>query len=250
MPHFSSSGVEIFYIDEGTGDPVVLIHGFASNIEANWIGPGWVGALTGAGHRVIALDNRGHGRSGKPHDPACYGAPLMAEDVRRLLDHLAIDRADVMGYSMGARIAAFLALAHPGRVRSAIFGGLGMGMIEGVGPPEPIIAALEADHVDEVKDLTGRSFRLFAERTGSDLKALAACMRSSRRQLRAEEVARIRAPVLVAVGTRDLIAGSASRLAALIPGARHFDIADRDHMLSVGDRRYIARVIEFLQERP
>ncbi|MCC2110819.1 MAG: alpha/beta hydrolase, partial [Hyphomicrobiales bacterium] len=226
-----------------------LIHGFASNIEANWIGPRWVETLVRAGYRVVAFDNRGHGGSEKSHDPARYGAPLMAEDARRLLDHLSIERADVIGYSMGARITAFLALAHPDRVRSAVFGGLGMGMIEGVGPPEPIIAALEAEKLSEIKDPAGRPFRLFAERTGSDRKALAACMRSSRVQLSVEDVGKLRMPVLVAVGTRDTVAGSASRLAALIPGAEYLDIPNRDHMLSVGDKVFIARVLEFLEDR-
>lgn len=249
MPHFSSDGTDIHFIDEGSGDPVLLIHGFASNIEANWTGPRWVETLVGAGHRVIAYDNRGHGLSEKPHDPARYGAALMAEDARRLLDHLNIARADVIGYSMGARIAAFLALAHPDRVRSAVFGGLGLGLIEGVGPPEPIIAALEAENLSDVKDPTGRSFRIFAERTGSDRQALAACMRSSRVKLAADDVARLQMSVLVAVGTRDTVAGSARDLAALMPNAEHFDIANRDHMLSVGDRGLMARVVAFLEEQ-
>ena len=113
MQTFLSDGVEIAYIDEGAGDPVILVHGFASNIKFNWIDPGWVSHLRKAGYRVIALDNRGHGESQKLHDLADYGAPIMAQDVRRLMDHLDIPRADVMGYSMGARISAFLGLAAP-----------------------------------------------------------------------------------------------------------------------------------------
>ena len=103
MRTFDSDRVEIAFIDEGDGDPVLLIHGFASNVATNWVDPGWVKTLTQAGHRVIAYDNRGHGRSAKLYGIEDYGAPLMAEDARRLLDHLKIDRADVMGYSMGAR---------------------------------------------------------------------------------------------------------------------------------------------------
>ena len=110
MLSFDSDGVGIAYSDEGEGEPILLIHGFASNVAANWGDVGWIGALAAAGRRVIALDNRGHGQSEKLYDPSCYGAPSMAEDARRLLDHLGIARADVMGYSMGARIATFLLL--------------------------------------------------------------------------------------------------------------------------------------------
>lgn len=250
MHHFDSDGIDIAYLDEGEGDPVLLIHGFASNAQTNWVGPGWVSTLQRAGRRVIALDNRGHGQSAKPHDPAVYEAPMMAEDARRLLEHLRIERADVMGYSMGARITAFLSLNHPDRVRSAVFGGLGRGMVDGVGSHEPIIAALEADSIDQVTDPIGLAFRKFAEATKSDLAALAACMRSARRRISAEDVATLRPPVLVAVGTRDDIAGSAQGLADLIPGAQVLDIPDRDHMLAVGDRTYKEGVLKFLEERP
>ena len=147
MRTFDSDGVEIAFIDEGdpAGAPILLIHGFASNIAANWVDPGWVKLLTGAGYRVVAYDNRGHGRSAKLYATEDYGAPLMAEDARRLLDHLGIERADVMGYSMGARIAAFLALAHPARVRSLVFGGLGLNMVRGVAGTGPVARALEAE---------------------------------------------------------------------------------------------------------
>ena len=109
----------------------MLVHGFASNKDVNWVNPSWVSTLTRAGRRVIALDNRGHGQSSKLYDTAAYGAPMMAEDVRALLDHLQLERADVMGYSMGARITAFLAVNHPARVRSAIIGGLGIKLVDG-----------------------------------------------------------------------------------------------------------------------
>src|SRR5262249_19883477 len=144
MPSFHNDAVEIAYLDQGEGAPIVLVHGFASNKEVNWVHPGWVTALTASGRRVIALDNRGHGASSKLYEPADYHTTHMASDVRALLDHLGISRADVLGYSMGARIAAFVAQQHPERVRSAILGGLGMHLIEGVGLPESIAVALEA----------------------------------------------------------------------------------------------------------
>jgi pimeloyl-ACP methyl ester carboxylesterase len=247
---FDSDGIRLAFIDEGGGEPIVLIHGFASSVKTNWIEPGWVKLLTGNGFRVIAIDNRGHGESEKLYDPALYAAPLMAEDVRRLMDHLAVPRADVMGYSMGARITAFLALAYPDRVRSAIFGGLGANMIRPMAGTGPIAHALEAASIDEVKNPTARTFRAFAERTGSDLKALAACIRGSREPITREMVASLTCPVLVATGTEDVIGGPAQDLASLIPGAEALPIPRRDHMLAVGDRVYKEGALAFLRRRP
>ncbi len=250
MPSFKNGDVEIAYIDEGEGEPILLIHGFASSKEANWVGPSWLGTLTRACRRVIALDNRGHGASGKLYDPVDYHTGKMAEDARALLDHLHIERADVMGYSMGARITAFLTLAHPQRVRSAVLGGLGIHLVDGVGLPESIADALEAPSLDDVSDRQGRTFRAFAEQTRSDLRALAACIRGSRQVLSRQEIGAIGIPVLVAIGTKDDVAGSAKALAALIPGAEALDIPDRDHMLAVGDKVYKAGVLAFLDRRP
>jgi pimeloyl-ACP methyl ester carboxylesterase len=249
MPSFHHGEVEIAYLDEGMGEPIVLVHGFASTKEVNWVNPGWVRTLAGAGRRAIALDNRGHGASSKLYDPAAYHSATMAEDVRALLDHLKIERADVMGYSMGARIAAFLAVNHPKRVRSVALGGLGYKLVEGVGLLENIADALEARSLSDISDPTGRAFRSFAEQTKSDLKALAACIRGSRQTLPCGQLAGIRVPVLVAVGTNDDVAGSAQELAALIPGARAFDIPNRDHMLAVGDKVLKTGVLDFLNQR-
>ena len=255
MPRFTHDGVEIAFLDQGKGEPIVLVHGFASNKEVNWVNPGWVTTLTGAGRRVIALDNRGHGASAKLYEPAAYHSSIMAEDVRALIDHLGLPRADVMGYSMGARIAAFLALAHPQRVRSTVFGGLGIRLIEGgdgVGGPQAtdtIAQGLEASSLAEVTDPTARQFRAFAEQTRSDLRALAACLRGSRQTLSRSEVGRIAVPLLVAVGSKDPIAGSAQELAALVPGAQALVIPDRDHMLAVGDGVFKTGVLNFLVKR-
>jgi len=141
---FTSGDAEIAYLEAGQGAPIVLVHGFASTKETNWLAPGWIDTLTRAGYRTIALDDRGHGASTKLYDPARYHSAVMAEDVRALMDHLGVPRADLMGYSMGARIVAFLALAHPERVGSLILGGLGIKLVEGVGLPETIAEALEA----------------------------------------------------------------------------------------------------------
>lgn len=250
MQSFDSDGVRIAYLDEGDGEPILLIHGFASNIAANWIDPQWVRTLTQAGRRVIALDNRGHGESDKLYEPERYGAPEMAEDARRLLDHLGIERADVLGYSMGARIAAFLAFAHPERVRSVIFGGLGINMVRGMIGSGPLAKALEAPRLEDVTNDTARSFRIFAEQTKSDLKALAACMRGPREKVPREKLGEITVPVLVAVGSKDVIGGSGAALAELIPSAQFLEITGRDHMKAVGDSRFKQGVLDFLTSRP
>ena len=178
---------------------------------------------------MIAIDNRGHGQSAKLYDLAAYGAPLMAEDARRLLDHLGVARADVLGYSMGSRIAAFLAIAHPERVGKIVFGGLGVNMVRGMAGTGPIAHALEAASIDDVTNPTARTFRAFAEQTKSELKALAACIRSARAPITADMIAKIARPVLVAVGERDVIGGSAEGLAKLMPKAQAFVIGPRTH---------------------
>ncbi len=249
MQSFDSDGVKIAYIDEGKGEPILLIHGFASNIPTNWVDPGWVQTLTAAGRRVVAYDNRGHGKSEKIYEPGLYGAPAMAEDARRLLDHLGIERTDVMGYSMGARIAAFLAFEHPRRVRSLVLAGTGINLVRGMVGTSPIARALEAPRIEDVSNDTARSFRAFAEQTGSDLKALAACMRGPREKITAEALSKIAVPVLVATGSEDVIAGSGEELAILIPGAQLLEIPRRDHMRAVGDKVFKQGVLDFLTGR-
>ena len=249
MPSFHNGAVEIAYLDEGEGDPIVLVHGFASSKNVNWVYPTWVSELKRAGRRVIALDNRGHGDSGKLYDPAQYEIAIMAGDVLALLDHLRIARADIMGYSLGSRMTAVLALSHPRRLRSAILGGIGIGMIEGGGPGENVALALEAPSLEDVTDPVGRTFRAFADQTRSDRKALAACLRGSRRLMTSEEAAAIQVPVLIAGGTSDEIAGSAQALGAIIPDAEVLDIPNRDHMRAVGDKVYKSGVTDFLSRR-
>jgi pimeloyl-ACP methyl ester carboxylesterase len=250
MPSFHNGAVEIAYLDEGEGEPIVLVHGFGSSKTVNWVYPAWVSELRKNGRRVVALDNRGHGDSSKLYDPEAYHLPIMASDVSALMDHLGIERADIMGYSLGARMTAWLAYSQPQRLRSAILGGIGMGLIEGGGRPgENVAKALEAGSLDDVTDPTGRTFRAFADQTRSDRRALAACMRGSRRLMTREEAAAINVPVLIAVGTTDEIAGSAAALAKIIPGAQLLDIPNRDHMRAVGDKVYKTGVLDFLARR-
>jgi pimeloyl-ACP methyl ester carboxylesterase len=249
MPSFHHGDVEIAYLDEGEGDPIVLVHGFASTKNVTWVYPTWVSELKKAGRRVVALDNRGHGDSTKLYEPSQYSIPIMAGDVVALMDHLDIPRADVMGYSLGGRMAAWLGLNAPERLRSAILGGIGIAMIEGGGPGENVALALEAPSLDDVTDPVGRTFRAFADQTRSDRLALAACMRGSRGLMTEEEAGGISVPVLIAVGTSDEVAGSAHELGRIIAGSEVLDIPGRDHMRAVGDKVYKTGVEDFLSRR-
>jgi pimeloyl-ACP methyl ester carboxylesterase len=121
---FDSSGVQIHYVDKGRGVPVVLIHGFTGSYARHWEAPGVLDALEKAGYRVIAMDCRGHGQSGKPHDAGEYGLE-MVRDVVRLLDHLKIARAHIVGYSMGGSIATQLLVRHPDRLLTVTLLGAG-----------------------------------------------------------------------------------------------------------------------------
>ena len=250
MPHFSSDGIDIAYFDMGAGDPVLLIHGFASTKEINWVGPSWTKTLVEAGYRAIGFDHRGHGESEKLYDPALYDTRLMAEDAQRLLAHLGLERADVVGYSMGARVGAQMALHFPQAVRSLIMGGLGIHLVDGVGLPQTVADALEAPSLDDVGDPMGRMFRAFADANKADLKALAACIRGSRQTLERAEVARIFQPVLVAIGTRDAVSGPGQPLVDLLPDGTMLDIPNRDHNPAVGDKVFKSGALEFLKRRP
>jgi pimeloyl-ACP methyl ester carboxylesterase len=254
LRRFSSAGVDIAFVDvkpEGRdrGEPILLIHGFASNHRINWVNPRWVQTLTEAGRRVIAFDNRGHGQSEKLYAPADYRADKMMGDAANLLAHLGIERADVMGYSMGARIASFLALAEPGLVRSLILGGLGDRLVRDEGLPETIAEAMEAPSLQSLADPTQRLFRAFADQTMSDRAALASCVRGSRRSVTPAELARVTQPALIAVGERDTLAGDPSKLAAMLPRAEAFVIPGRDHNLAVGDKAFKAGALDFLERR-
>jgi pimeloyl-ACP methyl ester carboxylesterase len=246
MPSFPSDGVEIAYETAGEGPPVLLIHGFASNGAVNWAYTGWTDALVKAGFCTVAMDNRGHGRSEKLYHPAAYAIPAMAEDARRLLDYLQIGTAAVMGYSMGARIASFLTVLHQPRVSRAVFAGLAANLMGGIGGGEAIAAALEAPSLDTVAGAAPRAFRAFAEQTRSDLRALAACMRSPRQTITPEQFAGVKCPVLVVAGEKDEIAGPMEPILAAIPGAKGVILPGRNHMNAVGDKGYKEAAVAFL----
>lgn len=246
---FNSDGIEIAFIDRGKGGPVLLIHGFASNMTDNWVDSNWVERLNKAGYRVIAYDNRGHGMSEKSYDKAFYGTEKMAEDAWRLLNHLQIERANIIGYSMGALIAARLTIRHPDRVRHAIFGGYGINMVNGVTTEALIVEAMEAESIDELTNELARTLRTTADRTRSNRRALAACAHVAAETIPREDLVRINVPVLVAVGTADTISGSAEELAKLMSGAQYLNIPERGHIEAVSDPVFKEGVLEFLSGR-
>lgn len=245
MPEFDSDGVRLHYELAGPDDgpPIVLVHGYCSDYELNWVGSRWQEALTRDGRLVLGLDCRGHGRSEKPHDPAAYDRRTMAGDVVRLLDHLDIADADYLGYSMGARIGLDAVIDHPDRFGRAILGGLGQW---GRGGRSDVIARrMRGD--ESVQDPAAEMFyRFAAARPVNDLEALACCILGPQRALTGAELASISVPVAIMAGERDPIARGAPELAAQVPGARFVVIAGRDHMNAVPARQFKEAAIEFL----
>jgi pimeloyl-ACP methyl ester carboxylesterase len=255
MAYFDSNGVQIYYEEHGSGEPVVLVHGFASRAEHNWGVTQWYTTLA-SHYRVIALDCRGHGKSGKPHDAAAYSGDTMGDDVIRLMDYLGIKRTLLMGYSMGGRISLGLLRSHPERLRAVVLGGIGAASKEDgstvMRNRKPIVEALLADDASKVAAETPRQFRQFAEAVGNDLKALAACMGADRPDLSAEDIAArpIKVPVLIAIGTKDLLVGDPNRLHRAIPGSQLVMLEGRDHLNAPGDKLFKEAVLKFFKSAP
>ena len=230
------------------GVPVVLHHGFVADTTTNWVAPGTVAALLDAGHRVWALDARGHGRSDKPHDPARYGEARMAVDLAELLDHLGTGEIDLVGYSMGAVVSLIFASTDP-RVRRLAVGGVGAAIVELGGVDTRALSggemheALHAADASSIHDRQARAFRRFADAVGADRIALAA--QASRRHASPIAVERIRAPTLVLAGDADPLAARPEVLAGAIPGARLVIVAGH-HFAAVGDPRFNAAIVEHL----
>jgi pimeloyl-ACP methyl ester carboxylesterase len=249
MPHVvhGPDGTPIAWQVAGAGEPILLIHGFASSARINWGATGWIEFLVRGGRRVIAFDCRGHGESGKPHDAAQYEETLMLGDALAVLDAAGAGTADVMGYSMGGYIALRLAQRVPQRVRHLILGGVGGTYFSYWQSRSELMAeALTAPDASMIADPTARLFRSFAEKGGNDLVALAACMRRDRRIYSCAELGAFRQPTLVVCGETDDVSGPAGEIARCFPNARAVTVPKRDHMLTVGDRGYKEAVASFL----
>jgi pimeloyl-ACP methyl ester carboxylesterase len=242
---FDSDGVRLHYEVHGpeNGTPIVLVHGFASDYQLNWVGTRWQETLTSSGCHVVGLDCRGHGRSDKPHDPEAYRTEIMASDVIRLLDHIDVPKAAYLGYSMGARIGLQVAMDHPQRVTRAVLGGIGAaGAIE---HSDAIARAFLAG--EPTDDPIAQTFYKFASaRPTNDLRALAACIQGLRPNADPTRLARITTPILIVVGDDDVIARGAPELVELVPSARLVTIAGRDHMSAVVAREFKQAALEFL----
>ena len=246
MPHFDHAGVSIAHETAGDGHPMLLVHGFAATAEDNWLRTGWVQALTRARRQAVTFDLRGHGASTKLYDPADYTVEKMAGDALALMDHLGIERASLMGYSMGAGIAAHLAAHHGARFGVVILGGVGEKSLTGAAGTGQVATALEADSAEGIADPLARGFRLYAEGLGQDLKALAACARAPRGPDRGADLGLIRNEVLVIAGARDDLAGDPGPFAARIAGARAEIIPGTDHMFALANPMFKGAVMDFL----
>lgn len=267
----TSDGVRIAFDVYGSGPAAVLSHGFAADANLNWVQPKVVEALVASGRQVITLDSRGHGRSGKPHEPAAYSGLVMVHDVQAVLDHLQVTSVDAVGYSMGGLVTASLMVADP-RVRSAVLGGVGrrlvMSTAGGSEPDEPAVAAdgagpapqqpgstgarlafdviadaLLAEDPGTIDDEQARGFRAFADLTGADRQALAALQRARRPQ--GVDVASVTIPVLVIAGDRDELVGDPAQLTAAIPGAE-VAVVHGDHLQAVFDPAFAGGIVRFL----
>jgi pimeloyl-ACP methyl ester carboxylesterase len=247
----SWDGTQIVYHQWGLAwvePPVVLHHGFAADAHVNWLYPGIVDALVGAGRHVVAVDARGHGRSAKPHDPAAYGEAQMARDVSALIDRLGVDAVDLVGYSMGA-VVALITAAHDPRVRRLVVGGVGAGVVEVGGvdtrvvPDETMRAALEADDPESIGHPDAAAFRAFADVVGGDRRALAAQAAATHQAPIPLE--RITAPTLVLAGDVDPLAARPEVLARAIPDAGVRTLSG-DHFGAVTDPECACAVVEFL----
>jgi pimeloyl-ACP methyl ester carboxylesterase len=242
----TADGVRIAWEEAGRGAPVVLIHGFASDRVQNWRAPGWYQTLTEAGRRVIALDCRGHGESGKPHDPDSYG-DRMVDDVAAVMAAAGVSDADVMGYSMGGMLTMGLMMRHPAKVRRAVIAGVGVTYFREAGIRRDAIAdALAASDPSTIIDPIQKQFRIFAGQAGKDLAALAACMRKPRTVFAREQLRTWPGPVLVVCGEKDVLTGAPDGLAEAFAGGRAVTVPSRDHMTAVGDKVYKQAVLEFL----
>jgi pimeloyl-ACP methyl ester carboxylesterase len=200
---------------------------------------------------VIGLDVRGHGGSAKPHHADAYTTEQMSADLLRLLDHLAVARADLIGFSMGGGIVLRLAMDHPERVRKLVAGGVGDAVIRQYhdpAEPEVIAAALESSDPEAIVSPLARQFRSFAERTNNDLKALAVMMRGPGWPGDLDAVQPLERSLLIVVAGKDEIMAGTQRLAQAFPHAQLVTVPDRNHNTLVGDPRFKEAVLRFLEE--
>lgn len=250
MTEFASAadGTAIAYETLGEGAPVVLVHGFGASRTITWSNTNWYQMLLSARRRLVAIDCRGHGQSGKPHDQPSYEEGLMASDILAVLDALGIAQPDVMGYSMGGYLAIRLMYDSPHRVRRAVLAGVGETYFRASRERAEIIAqGLLMEDPSRIVDREAMAFRTFGERAGNDLVALAACIRRPRHVFEPSELSGITHPVLVICGEVDDTSGPPELLANAFPNGRAVTVPRRNHHSTVGDHVYKDAALEFLK---
>jgi len=248
MASFTSDGLSLAYDEFGPKDgkkAIVLLHGFSANRYENFKRMGWYDAVAGKGLRGLALDHRGHGESAKPHEAAKYAREAMAKDVFALMDHAGIERAHLLGFSMGAHIALTAAMADGGRIDHLVVAGVGGRIFEPGREPDAMAKAMEAASPDEIADPMLKSFRHFADEQKEDRLALAACSRAPRSPVSRDALMAIRRPTLVIAGARDQLAGPPQGLADAIPGAKAVVIPGCDHFSMIAHGLFKASVFDF-----
>lgn len=224
-------------------DPVLLVHGFASSFDRNWRQPGWVDLLADAGREVIGVDLLGHGEADKPHDPAAY-ADLEGDVAAALPDE---GQVDAIGFSLGARVLLGVAIAHPDRFARIVLGGLGANLFSNA-DPEAVASAIESGAGPEAPGIA-RMFAQFAEGSGNDPKALAACLRRTAPRIDPGDLAAVRCPVLVVLGTEDF-AGPGEPLVDALPDATLVVLPGVDHFAAPRDFGFIDAALGFLDALP
>ncbi len=254
MPRVVSSGVQIAYRVLGSGDPLVLIHGYTSSGATNFESPGWFDALA-PHYRLIVPDLRGHGLSEKPHTADAYSVALMARDVLTCMDAEGIARpVRVFGYSMGGMVALELLLNHASRVSAAVIGGMGVAF-----PRGPRTNTTCRDEEDgDIPHAAGRGFagnvkflsRYFKHFDPLALHAINQRIFHGQSPVDVSRLGEIRIPVLCCVGTRDRLCRGATELGHRIPGARVVKLSGRNHLSAIGDPRFKQAVLEFLAQTP
>ena len=258
--YFDSNGVKIHYLMEGKGEPVILIHGFTASVPVQWQLPGIFTKLA-KDYQVIALDNRGHGRSDKPHDPQQYG-PEMVQDVIRLMDHLKIEKAHIVGYSMGGFMTGYMISNYPDRILSATMGGAGWSetddprldfiddlaksLDEGKGVGPLIIQLTPADRPKPTEEeMAGINKWLMLM---NDSKALAACIRGMKglavpeEKLKANQV-----PVLAIIGDKDPLKAGVDEMQARMSNLKVSVITGADHMTTFTNPQFVTDLKEHLE---
>jgi pimeloyl-ACP methyl ester carboxylesterase len=228
----------------------IVVHGFASNTRDNWVNTGWVRDLLRAGYRVLALDQRGHGLSDKPHEPPAYDLRQLAGDVEAVLDTYLVDEALYIGYSLGARVGWEVVQDIAPRIPRAVLGGVPDGIPLARLDLDQVQA--HAEHGTPVTDAVTQNYIRLTERVaGNDLRALLAIaggLRASK-QIDPDATHAPQQPVLFATGSLDAIIEGSKALAAACPQGRFLEIPDRHHFNAPGSRVFRQAAIEFLTER-